>query len=171
MALKELSKITKKVDKGGGTVLMNREDYIREPENQLKDNEVYKKLTHDPMVETKRVIDMILQEEVEQEIVTTKVQKMLVNDNPRVLILYLVPKVHKSLKQPIVSGIGSVFEPLAVYINSYLPNIVKTLPHCLKDTNDVTWMCTLDIKSLYTNIPLQEETVAILTEFKENAKL
>lgn len=99
-------------------------------------------------------------------------------------ILYLVPKVHKSLEQPpgrlIISGIGFVLQPLAIYVDSFLQGIVKKRPHCLKDTSnvweklnqvgmeDVTWMCTYDMKSLYTNIPVQEGMEATMMKLKEN---
>lgn len=78
----------------------------------------------------------------------------------------------------IVSGIGSVFQPLAVYVESFLQEIVKKLPHCLKDINDfldridvkdVTWICTYEIKILYTNIPQQEGMETTMAKLKEKA--
>lgn len=90
---------------------------------------------------------------------------------------YYIWDRHKCLSQPpgrpIVSGIGSIFEPLAVYVDSFLQDIVKKLPYCLKDTNDfldrveevnvteITWLCTFDVKSLYTNIPLIDGMEAV----------
>lgn len=63
---KESTIVTKKADKGGGTILINWDDYIREAEKQLEDRTVYKKLMYDPTEEIKREIDMLLQEAVEQ---------------------------------------------------------------------------------------------------------
>lgn len=156
---------------------MNRDDYIAEAEKQLGDTTVYKKFICDPTKEFKRDIDILLQDTVLQGTITIGLQKALENENPVVPILYLVPKVHKSLThppgRPIISEIGFIFQPLAVYVNSFLQDIIKKLPHCLKDTNiflrrvenidvhEVTWLCTYDVKSLYTNIPLQEEMEAV----------
>lgn len=191
MALKTLKEekttILKKADKGGATVLMNLDDYMEEAYNQLQDQKVYRKLTKDPTTEIKREIDIFLQEAYEEDLITEELLKVLVNNEPRTPILYLVPKVHKRLQKPpgrpIVSGIGSIFQPLAIYVDSFLQNIVKELPHCLKDTTDflnrldtvktdqATWLCTYDIKSLYTSIPTQEGMEATREKLKNDPKL
>lgn len=114
-------------------------------------------------------------------VITVEVQKVLVYDNPRVPVLYLVPNVHKSLNHPpghpIILDIGSIFQPFAIYVDSYLKDIAKKLPHCHRDindllnrlegmdTSDVTWLS--DVKSLYTHIPQQEGMEAVSTKLKE----
>lgn len=64
----------------------------------------------------------------------------LMNDSPRIPILYLIPKIHKDLNRPpgrpIVSGVESIFSPLAIYVDDYLQEVVKELPKCLRDTGD-----------------------------------
>lgn len=106
---------------------------------------------------------------------------------PRVPILYLVPKIHKGLDKPpgrpIVSGVDSIFQPLAVYLDGFLQKAVSGLPCCLKDTGEFltkirnidiggdTFLCTLDVKSLYTNIPYREGTEAIRNKLCERADL
>lgn len=96
-ALIQLSIITEKADKGGGTVIMNREDYIKETEDQLKDEKVYKRLTQDPTKEIKREIDVILQEALEQG----DIKRALDNDYLSVPTLYLVLKIHKDINMRI----------------------------------------------------------------------
>lgn len=65
----------------------------------------------------------------------------------------------------------------------FLQKIVKDLPCCLKDTNDflsrsvafsveeVTWICTFDIKSLFTNIPYNEGCKAVRNKLCQNSSL
>lgn len=148
---------------------------------------MYERLTEDPTRRLKKEIDEFLQEAYEDNIITVEEKQILTNDTPRVSFMYLVPKIHKDLKKPpgrpIVSGVQSIFYPLAVYIDSHLQDIVKKLPNCLKDTGDllnriqdidvtdVTMLCTLDVQSLYTNIPLDEGCDAIRDKLSENAKL
>lgn len=50
--------------------------------------------------------------------------KALTNDYPRVLILYLVAQIQKDLSKlpprPIISGVSSLFQPLAIYVDNFL---------------------------------------------------
>lgn len=73
-------------------------------------------------------------------IITKETKLALTSNCPRVPLLYLVPKVHKDLKQPpglpIVSVVNSIFQPIAIYVDGFLQKIVKKLPNCLKDTAD-----------------------------------
>ncbi|XP_078504074.1 uncharacterized protein LOC144762705 [Lissotriton helveticus] len=76
--------------------------------------------------------------------------------------------------RPIVSGIGSLLEPLSRFCDFYLKPIVQNTPTYLKDTksllqliqdftfpeNTVT-LVTLDIESLYMSIP-QDDTIKVL---------
>lgn len=156
--------ILKKADKGGAIVLMDTTQYMEEALKQLSDVAVYQHLKKDPTVQYKKEVDDIIEEAFMLGHISLETKKALVNDHPRVPILYLVPKVHKDLKappgRPIVSSIGSILQPFATYVDSYLQRIVKTLPSCLKDTTqfllgikeikaeEVTLMGTLDIKSL-----------------------
>lgn len=48
----------------------------------------------------------------------------------------------------------------------------KFLRTCRKiDCTEVKWLCTLDIKSLYTNIPYEEEMLAVQEKLNENLHL
>lgn len=60
--------------------------------------------------------------------------------HPRVPLFYILPKIHKSLENPVgrpmVSGIGSVTEKNSQYVDYYLKPLVTTLPSFLKITGD-----------------------------------
>lgn len=101
---------------------------------------MYRKLEQDPTSRSKIEIDLFLQEAYESETITLEIKKALTNDHLHVPILYLVPKIHKNVerppRRPIVSGIDSIFQPLTVYIDIYLQDIVGQFPYCLKDTSE-----------------------------------
>ena len=70
--------------------------------------------------------------------------------------------------RPIVSKINSPTANLAEFLDYYLQPIMKQLPAYLKDTTQFlqeivnikvqadTWIVTIDVKSLYINIPNKE---------------
>lgn len=168
----------KKADKGGGAiVVMDSTLYIDEAKKQLLDEKVYLCLNSDPTIQYKKEIDDIIEEACSLDLITIEIKKALINDHPRVPILNLVPKVHKNLKtppgRPIVSSVGSILQSPATYVDSFLQKIVTLLPGCLKDTtqflketrqidaSEVMLMGTLDIKSLFTNIPFLEGFKAV----------
>ena len=74
--------------------------------------------------------------------------------------------------RPIVSTVNSPTANLAEFLDYYLQPIMKNLPAYLKDTtqflkeideieiNKDTWLVTVDVKSLYTNIPNEEDIQA-----------
>lgn len=117
---------------------MDTTSYIGEAENQLTDVTVYQKLNSGPIIQFKKEIDQFIEEAYDVGLIDSDIKKVLIKENPRTPILYLVPKVHKNLQsppgRPIVSSVGSILQLIAVYLDSYLQNIVKNLPCCLKDT-------------------------------------
>ena len=95
--------------------------------------------------------------------------------NPRIPIFYLLPKIHKpnTPGRPIISGCGSPTDRLSAFVDFYLRPIVESLPSYIKDTNNVlnkmfeipttitpsTSLATIDVKSLYTNIQLTKVSI------------
>lgn len=85
---------------------------------------VYRKLKDDPTKEFKKEIDALLQDAVMHGTIPVELQRMLENDNPRVPILYLVPKVHKDLTHPPLSPYSFrdwVYIPTLGYICGLIP--------------------------------------------------
>ena len=96
-------------------------------------------------------------------------------------MLYLLPKIHKPNVSgpPIIFGCGSPTDRLSAFVDFYLQPIVQTLPSYIKDTNDFlrknfaiptplttgTILATIDVKSLYTNIPINECTLSALQSY------
>ena len=85
--------------------------------------------------------------------------------------LYLLPKIHKrgNPGRPIVSSNGTPTEKISRFIDHYLQPLVTGLPSPIRDTTDFlnklrrlpplppgSLLVTLDVSSLYTNIPHDE---------------
>lgn len=132
--------IIKPADKGGGIVLMNRCDYNMEIRRLLSDVMFYKQLPIDPTRRFKKEIDIFLTKAHSESLLTKSEKDYLTNDYPTKPVFYILPKVHKSLTnvpgRPIVSGIGSLTEPLSNFVDAHIRPLVVKLPSYLKDTND-----------------------------------
>ncbi|XDV25342.1 hypothetical protein PO909_029268 [Leuciscus waleckii] len=106
--------IIKPADKGGGIVLMPRESYDQEVQRQLNYDDFYVKLNGDPTQSFKKDIDGFLKDFCQDD------QNWI--EYPVRPVLYVLPKVHKTLSnptgRPIVSCIGSLREPLSRLFNS-----------------------------------------------------
>ena len=86
---------------------------------------------------------------------------------PRIPLLYLLPKIHKrdNPGRPIISAVSSPTEKISAFVDSILRPLVVTLPSFVKDTTDFLLkiqhvkvqphhcLLTIDVSSLYTNIP------------------
>ena len=91
----------------------------------------------------------------------------------------MLPNIHKPNNpgQPIISGCDSPTANLSVYLDYYRKPIVLTLPSYIKDTDDFLQtvlhpnihipanaiLVTMDVQSLYTNIPQNEGIQACLS--------
>ena len=162
--------IIKPADKGGAIVVMNRKDYIAEGLRQLGDEKFYQKLEEDPTMDNhSKVIDQLEAMRVRGEI-TQKVKTYLSVNKPRTAQLYLLPKIHKNVRpvpgRPIVSANDSATERISAFVDHFLAPIVRQSRSYLRDTSDFLnkltavqdtkpgdILVTLDVSSLYTNIP------------------
>lgn len=88
-------------------------------------------------------------------------------------LFYYLPKVHKPPRRPIITGIGSLTNGLSHYIDLHLQKHVNKLKSYLRETSsiiqeltDIKWQpeyrwTTLDVASLYSNIPHKKDISAI----------
>ena len=164
--------IIKRADKGGRIVLWPREMYLAEAEKQLVDKQYYLNTTEDHTPEVAFEIETFLTFLYTKKLITEQCYEFLQPQNiVRTPVFYLLPKIHKpgTPGRPIISGCNSPTESLSKYLNHYLKPITETSPSYLKDTTHFlkvihgleqmpknTILATLDVKSLYTNIPHQE---------------
>eukprot|EP00079_Xenopus_tropicalis_P033236 XP_017947007.1 PREDICTED: uncharacterized protein LOC108645773 [Xenopus tropicalis] len=129
----------------------------------------YKQLKTDPTIQLKNSINIMLNAAVMEGVISEELYKILYCKCPKVPYIYFLPKIHKSLVnppgRPIVSNVGSALQPLAMYIDLFLQEVLPTLKPCLKDTTEFLnrlseivppsgefLLCSLDVKDLYTSI-------------------
>ena len=166
--------VIKKADKGSTVVVLNKSDYIDEALRQLSSPSFYQKLDSDPTLEFSTLITSDLTDMKNNNEIDEDVYEYLCPENPRPGQFYLLPKIHKEgvPGRPIVSAIGHPTEKISQFLDYHLKDHVEKLPSYLKDTTDYikktpskelpvgTLLVTMDVTSLYTNIPHEEGIAA-----------
>ena len=116
----------------------------------------------------KQLFDMTTRGEI-----TKKVRDYLLLDTPRTPEFYMLPKIHKGIipppGRPIISANSSPTERISAFVDHFLRPIVAMGKSYIKDTTDFlnkldtieginedSLLVSLDVTSLYTNIPNQE---------------
>lgn len=162
--------VIKPADKGGSIVVMDTQYYDQEIYRQLQNQSFYTKLRGDPTNNFKKEIYDSLQTFLLRGDVTNKEFEFLKVDYPITPVIYILPKIHKNLAKPpgrpIIAGMGSLIEKISVFVDSFLKPRVQSLPSFVQDSQDMikilqsvslpqnpTLLVTLDVESLYTNIP------------------
>ena len=114
------------------------------------------------------VLNMYAQKEIRK-----KVKEFLLDFPMRTRRFYLLPKIHKGKfpppGRPIISGNGCPTERISQFVDFFMKELSPKGPSFLKDTTDFlhslhaigktppgTLLATLDVTSLYTNIPNDE---------------
>ena len=174
-ALQSLKKrddiIIKPADNGSAVVVMDREHYISEAERQLNDSNFYTSLDHDPTLEYAKQVSDVVGEMLTEGLISEKNFNYVLVDQPKAGRFYLLPKIHKAGNpgRPIVSANGHPTEKISEFVDLHLQPHVQNLPSYLQDTTDFlrkqdalgplppdTLLVSMDVTSLYTNIPHQD---------------
>lgn len=168
--------IIKSADKGGATVIMDKENYVFEINRQLNDNKYYKKINEPIYLDNAVVISQILNKlKAEKFIDQDQFEYLSGPINPRPRTFYILPKIHKPLSKwtisgkmpegrPIVSDINSESYRASQYLESFLAPLANKHASYLKNSYDfvnkirnavVPGEClivTADVSALYTNM-------------------
>ena len=182
-ALKGLSAnndlIIQESDKGNSVVLLNRNDYIKRLNEMLSDSSKFKKLNIKPGKE----INFLLQQEDRLTNFLKKVKRSISEQLYKELyprgsqpgIMYGLSKIYKSLinnfpkLHPILSAINTVtyrwakfFVPLlkCFTMNEYTLKNSFEFAKDIINQNSNCFMSSLDVDSLFANVPL-DETIKI----------
>ena len=165
--------IVKPADKGGAIVIWPRESYIAEANKQLNEKRNYKLIETDPFPQLITKLNKIVKTFFTDQLTDYTTFKFLLIDKPiRKPTLYLLPKVHKPdvTGRQIIPGCEGPTVRLSEYVDVYLKPLIKYIPSYIKDSTDFLKrsfklndtlpnefiLITIDIKSLYTNIPNRE---------------
>lgn len=157
---------------------MNRSDYVAEGFRQLSDRKFYEptqtNLTSEHNTEVKAALDaMLTGGEIDMSVYT-----YLYIKEPKTPSFYLLPKIHKGKipppGRPIVSANNCPTERISGFVDFFLRPSVALIPSYIKDTTHFLQiinslgtlppgclLVTMDVTSLYTNIPNTEGITAV----------
>ena len=185
-ALKNLQEnkdiIIKKADKNSGIVVMDRNDYHRKVLEMLNDSSVYSKIDDFDISYVKSEADKLAYELYENDHLSLKQYKYIIGYKPAYPIFYGMPKIHKKNcpLRPIVSQISGPTYRINQLIHELLFVAESEIPYLFKDTtaflniiqryksvSENTLLVTMDVVSLYTNIPHDEAIEYVSTFYEE----
>ena len=166
--------IISKADKGSGIVILDRDDYNSKMIDILSDSSKFVKLgpasTFDFTAKIESAFQNRLRKWFKEGILSKEIYDTIRPKGSQRPKLYGLPKTHKTNcpLRPILSMVGSPQHSIAKFLISVLtPVLDKFSKHVVKDSfdfvkslrslsSDKTVMCSFDIKSLFTNVPLVE---------------
>ena len=165
--------VIKPADKGSAVVIQDRQSYIDEGLRQLNNPDFYIEVPNDLTNKHNSEVYQLLQDLVNDDQISAKCADYLHLPKARTPQLYLLPKIHKNKDpvpgRPIVSGNSSPTERISELADHFLQPLVQSTPSFVRDTTDFlskideiedllpgTMLCTIDVTSLYTNIPNEE---------------
>ncbi|KXJ77879.1 hypothetical protein RP20_CCG006257 [Aedes albopictus] len=137
-------------------------------EEMLQDTDTYEKISFDPTAIVSRKIKAILDDWKENRYIDARTHRKLNVSNCNPPRIYGLPKTHKPGRplRPVVSTVGSATYQIAQYLSSILGKIVgKTENHVVNSfifaaevpgaqISEDEVMFSLDVTSLYTNVPV-----------------
>lgn len=172
---------------------MDRTHYITEALRQLNNPEFYQPLPKPIYTDSIPIFRDIIQDLNQQGFINHKQARYLCGETePRQRHFYLLPKIHKPRDswlsphmapgRPIVSDCGSESYRIAEYIDYYLNPLSTLHKSYIKDTYDFvekvknihlekdSFLFSIDIDSLYTNIETQLGLQAIKNIFNQHPR-
>ena len=167
-----------KADKGSTIVMQDIDSYLTDGLKHLANPSVYRHLQKDSTTEIKRDICLMLEHLQRAGMLDRNMTEFCMPPKKhKTSQLYFLKEIHKNPMgiRPIVSSVNSVTENISQLVDIWLQPIMKSLPSFIKDTTDfinliestpISGECllaTIDVSSLYTNIPHSEGRKAAIT--------
>ena len=178
-----LSLSVKKADKGTTTVIMSREQKIKEGQILLNDLDNYRPLEKQMAVETAEKIKQLTTSMLTEghiDVMTVKWFSQTPNP-PRIPEFYTLTKIHKPtlVGRPIISGCDGPTERISCFVDRLIQPIAQQQESYLKDSKDFinfientklpknTILASMDVTSLYTNIPQEEGITTVCKAYED----
>ena len=166
----------KPADKGSAVVIQNTKDYVAEGLRQLKNEKFYKESPVDLTDVHVAQITSVVTEMFNNKGISKKCKEYLLNYEIRPARFYTLPKIHKGIYpppgRPIISGNGCPTERISQFVDIFIKYISCKGKSFIKDTSDFlrmiegiktapkgSFLVTLDVVSLYPNIPIADQHV------------
>ena len=152
---------------------------------ELLDDKTYAKMKKDPTKEIERQLTTKIKDLVKNDEMNQKLKTKIISTNSYTPQLYGLPKIHKKdiPLRPIVASIGSptysiekelarILSPLRGKTDSYIKNSHHFV-HKLTETTiqDCELMVSFDVKSLFTQVPINEALEVIEEQLKKDETL
>ena len=164
--------IIKPADKGRAIVILDKQLYINEGQRQLHNTQFYEETDLDHTGEVINRINLHVHNMLQMGKISQSTCNYLTSDIDRTQQFYLLPKIHKDPLDPpgspIVSGSGGPTEKISQLVDHFIGQIVPLSQSYIRDSTHLIYILsgftvqpgmllyTLDITSLYTNIPHNE---------------
>ncbi len=163
--------VIKKADKGSTIVVLNKQDYVDKGLVHLSDQETYRELDSDTTKEVAESVVSTVRAMYQDGVIDkTTAEYLLPPSQVRTQEMYFLTKLHKTpySERPIVSGCNGPTEKVSAYMDHWLQPLARSLPSYIKDSKAFIniiestplpkdcILCTLDVSSLYTNIPTED---------------
>lgn len=176
--------IIKPADKGGAIVIWPKENYLTEAYKQLNNTNHYQRIANDPTQDIQQQIRTLIKQSLNDKLIDDTTFKFLQpQTTTKTPTLYLLPKIHKPdiPGRPIISGCGGPTVQLSQYADSLLKPLLQNIPSYVHNTTDFLKrifslnhnlptgiiLITIDVKSLYTNIPNDEGIKACISMLED----
>ena len=175
--------IIKKADKGSAVVVMNTKDYLGEGYRELSDKAFYSQIQEDPTLRVSQKITSTLISMKNKGLISEDNLEYLTLTNTTIGHFYLLPKIHKKgiPGRPICSSITRPTAKISKFVDAHIKKYVPQTQSYIRDTQDFiskikpigplpegACLITLDVSSLYTNIPNQEGIVAVADQLRKD---
>jgi len=156
-----------RADKGNVTVALNNRKYITQMENMLSDNYTYEVVSYDPLKKTINFLAAIISGWKQKEYIDTYTYRRIYCSDGNLPRAYGLPKIHKPNcpLRIIVSTINSPLFSLAIFLKDILQGGLDNslgfvansyqLVRELKGSKTNHCLVSLDVTSLFTNVPIE----------------
>ncbi|XP_040292328.1 oocyte zinc finger protein XlCOF22-like [Bufo bufo] len=130
----------KAADKGGAVVVLDTHKYIAEIMRQFGDNTIYRLIDSDPRFKIAGLIGNVLTNALGAGVIDEGLVDFLTVTHPVTPVIYVLPKIHKSLidppGRPIVSGSDSIFSHISIFLDKVLHGFACGGSSYIQDTTD-----------------------------------
>ena len=145
--------------------------YEHSTSRQLNNQQFYEKVNEDPTESITKRVRFYLKRLYSDDVIDTDTYHYLLLQDPKAGRFYILPKIHKAGNpgRPIVSANGHPTERISEFVSFHLNPLAQSLPSYVKNTSHLlnilkeidvlpnnALLVTLDVSSLYTNIPTNE---------------
>ena len=161
---------------------MNKAEYYQKLLSIINDNSKFKPLPEDPTEKREASLQRYLRFLKNQGVFSDQIYERIRPCGSNPARIYGLPKIHKegAPLRPIVSAIGSYTHKLAKFLTEILQPLASN-KYTVKDSfsfsegilsvSSVPYMCSFDVVSLFTNIPINETIDICLKLLFKNKEL